>query len=45
MIWDKRLSGLANVFSNLKENYENIREYIVRFDYWLEMLIEHAESI
>lgn len=45
MIWDKRLIGLTSVFSNLKENYDNIREYIVRFDYWLEMLIENAESI
>ncbi|KAL4506501.1 hypothetical protein ABPG72_000072 [Tetrahymena utriculariae] len=45
MIWDKRNVDLERVYIALKENFEQITQYIVRFDYWLEMMINNADFI
>ena len=43
MIWNG--SAFANIFNELKSNFENISKFIVRFDYWLEMMINNADFL
>ncbi len=43
MIWNSDL--LEPVFYHLKENFKNINKFILRFDYWLEMMINDADFL
>jgi len=43
MIWkDDRMKP---VYAALKDNFENINKFIVRFDFWLEMTIKNADYV
>lgn len=43
MIWQGNL--LLPVYGFLKDNFDGINKYIVRFDYWLEMTISNADYL
>lgn len=43
MIWNDR-EVFARVYEELKRN-EHIRKFIVRFDFWLEMMIDNADFL
>ena len=43
MIWQD--DQLAPVYQALKDNFEGVSKFIVRFDFWLEMTIENADYI
>lgn len=43
MIWQGDL--LKPVYDALKENFEVINKFIVRFDFWLEMTINNADFV
>lgn len=43
MIWkDNRLKP---VYDALKDNFESVNKFIVRFDFWLEMTINNADYV
>ena len=43
MIW--KGDHLKSVYQNLKDNFDVITKFIVRFDFWLEMTIANADYI
>lgn len=43
MIWDS--NAFEPIYKELKNNFDNITKYIVRFDYWLEMMILQADFL
>ena len=43
MIWNDDI--LVPVYEALKENFEFINKFIVRFDFWLEMTIRNADYV
>ncbi|EGR28206.1 hypothetical protein IMG5_181350 [Ichthyophthirius multifiliis] len=45
IIWNKKCNQLNQIYNELKQNYNIITKFIVRFDYWLEMNIQNADFI
>lgn len=43
MIWKD--DHLKPVYQALKENFEAVAKFIVRFDFWLEMTINNADYV
>lgn len=43
MIWQDE--KLKPVYLALKENFDSVNKFIVRFDFWLEMTIENADYL
>jgi hypothetical protein len=43
MIWQG--SSMLPVYEVLKANFENIKKFIVRFDFWLEMNVKNADFL
>ena len=43
MIW--RGDILKKVYQNLKDNFDVITKFIVRFDFWLEMTVKNADFV
>ena len=43
MIWNNNI--FERVFIELDKNWTNISKFIVRFDFWLEMMIENTDFL
>jgi hypothetical protein len=43
IIW--RGAEFSKIYSVLKENFKIITKFIVRFDFWLEMMVKHADFL
>lgn len=43
MIWNSK--ELSKVYHELKRNFDVINKYIVRFDFWLEMMVKNADFL
>lgn len=43
MIWNS--SKFEKIYGELKINFDKITKYIVRFDFWLEMMVKNADFL
>ncbi|CAD8098711.1 unnamed protein product [Paramecium primaurelia] len=44
VIWNNR-EVFKRIFTELDSNWKNIQKFIVRFDFWLEMIVENADFL
>lgn len=44
VIWNNR-EVFKRIFIELDKNWKNISKFIVRFDFWLEMIVENADFL
>ncbi len=45
IIWDNSNYQVESIYLELKKNFEAINKFIVRFDFWLEMMVRNADFL